>query len=130
MNFEHEFQLWLARAVGADIPGAVRAFSFNLFEPSGSADARFAIELVGTGEFDPSDSDWATEEVWEPRARHLLIPTHYSGETWQICLARLTQLVARTLQDETPTTLVLRSREAVAIGFVDGDLSVLWQRTP
>ena len=128
MSFEQEFGRWLRDAMSTEIPDPVQAFSFNLFEPAGKDDVKFGIELIGASRFDPIDSDWATEEVWEPNARQLMIPTSYSGDKWEACLTQLSNLLRATLRGTSITSERLRSRAAVAVGFIDGDLFTLWSR--
>ena len=108
------------------MPEHVLAFSFNLFEPALDAHAKFGIELIGAGKYDPDDADWATEEVWVPERRQLLIPTSLSGDDWEDCLARMSELLVATLRRKSTMSKTLRGRSAVAIGFVDGDLYTLW----
>ena len=74
MNFEREFENWLSTALQVPVPEEVKAFSFNLFEPAGEEEVKFGIELIGAGNYDPDDSDWACDEVWEPKQRRLFIP--------------------------------------------------------
>lgn len=62
-----------------------------------------------------------------PRQRQLDIPETFSSLGWEDCLARMEALVRTCL--ESPTLgPVLRQGDAVALGFVDGDLSIAWQR--
>ncbi len=129
LAFPAEFEAWLVCALADDVPAAVVAFSFHLFEPS-SNDAKFGVELIGAGEFDPTDSDWACEDVWEPFPRDLHIPLAFASSGWEACLRDVRQLVMNMLNSSTPTAAKLKASQAVAIGFVDGDLEVIWQKSP
>ncbi|WP_431113265.1 hypothetical protein [Variovorax paradoxus] len=126
-QYEGIFRGWVADSLAAAIPPAVRAFAFNILEYAETPSVEFAIEFVGTGSFDEDDADWACDEVWEPYSRRLEIPPSFSGLTWQECLDRMESLLAACL--ESPSLgPKLRQGVAVGIGFVDGDLTVAWQR--
>ncbi|WP_431113072.1 hypothetical protein [Variovorax paradoxus] len=125
--FEETFRTWVAASLAEAIPTVVKAFVFNLLEYGETPSGRFGIELVGTGIFDEDDSDWACYEVWEPSVRRLEIPLGFSGSSWEECLERVTSLLMTGLNspDLGPK---LKQGAAIGIGFVDGDLSVAWQR--
>jgi hypothetical protein len=127
MRFEDAFDIWLNAALDGAIPSAVSAFCFNLWQPSDAPGVTYAVELIGAGRFDEADPDWPCDEVWEAEPRWLVIPTEYSGVSWQECLGKVKTLVKARLAADTPASRKLTSVQAVAIGFVDGDLEVLWK---
>lgn len=126
MSFDDSFNAWLRQSLETVVPASVRAFSFNLYE-SGNDDAPFRVDLIGSPHFDVEDGDWACEEIWEATPRLLPIPATFSTNSWQTCLANVTALVLRALEDKTIGE-ILRTREGIAVGFVDGDLDLVWQR--
>lgn len=126
MSFPNEFESWLDRAIQSDIPASVRAFSFNLFEPAFIEGVKFGVEIIGASQFDESNPDWACDEIWEPNERRLNIPLSFSGETWEECLLNTQLLIQNVLTADSATARVLKSRDGIGVGFVDGDLSVLW----
>lgn len=128
MDFEEEFRTWLDQSFAKGVPDEVKAFSFNLFEPARSQDVKYEIELIGSSDFDENSSEWLFEEVWEPEQRHLEIPMSFSGDDQEDCLIAMKELVRDYLMQESDSAKALRSRLAVAIGFVDGDLELLWMR--
>jgi len=127
MNFEQEFEAWLSNNITCEIPEDVKAFSFNLFESCIEDDKKFGIELIGAGEFDSENEDWACDEIWEPKLRELDIPTSFSGESWEICQERLKSLITKVLASNTHCKNQLKSRKGIGIGFVDGNLEMIWQ---
>lgn len=126
MSFQEQFSAWLDNALRDGVPDSVKAFSFNLDEPASINDVKFGVELIGASEFDEDDPDWACEEVWEPVQRRLNIPLSFSGESWEACMAAVRSLIQATLDADGAAAQVLKSRQAVAVGFVDGDLQVIW----
>jgi hypothetical protein len=130
MSFPTQFKEWLSSALQLPVPSEVRAFSFNLCEPALIDGVRFGVELVGAGVFDPEDSDWACEEIWTAQPRTLNIPVEFSGSGWEECLERMKALLQSVLEEQSGISGVLKSRQAVALGFVDGDLDVIWSSQP
>ena len=126
MSFDDSFKTWLKESLNTEVPESVRAFAFNLYE-SGSDHSPFGVELIGSPDFDVDDNDWACEEVWVAAPGRLAIPASFSTNSWETCLANVKALVLRTLQDKTAGE-ILKTREGVAVGFVDGDLDLVWQR--
>ena len=127
MDFSEEFENWLASAFAVDVPDTVVAYSFNIFEID-SSDAKYGIELIGAGEFDADDMDWACDEAWVPNPRALCIPLAFANGEWEACLVSAKQLVQRSLGSASHASTKIKTAEAVAIGFVDGDLELIWQR--
>jgi hypothetical protein len=128
MTFPDQLANWLERTLTDEIPINVKAFSFNLYEPAFVDDTQFGIELIGANEFDLSNSDWACEETWEAKPRGLNIPIVFSGETWEECLEKITVLILEELSKDTFVSRVLKSRQGIGVGFVDGDINVIWER--
>lgn len=108
------------------IPKEVRAFSFNLYELD-SDDLPFGVQLIGSSIFDIEDEDWACEQVWDATPRILEIPVTFSMNSWETCLANMKRLVLAAMDQKTIGE-TLKTREGVAIGFVDGDLDLVWHK--
>ncbi|HXY35445.1 MAG TPA: hypothetical protein VEI07_14535, partial [Planctomycetaceae bacterium] len=81
---------------------------------------------IGAGRFDENDPDWACDEVWEPRVRGIPIPKKYSGQSWEPCLQKIKALLLHKLNTTSRSVDKLKSSKGVAVGFVDGDLEVIW----
>jgi hypothetical protein len=127
MNFQHGFTEWLSCTLRTPVPGAVRAFSFNLFEPAPVVGVKFGVELVGSAAFDSKNTDWACDEVWFAQPRSLNIPLSFSGNTWEGCLLKMKGLLQSVLEEQNEISKILKTRQAIALGFVDGDLEVVWR---
>lgn len=125
-SFEKTFEDWLEESLSADISENVRAFSFNLNEAAFVENCKFGIELIGAERFDADDEDWACDEIWEPLQRNIPIPLSYSGENWEECLSVMKNLVVKLLDSNKSFAQKLKSKEAVGIGFVDGNLENIW----
>lgn len=126
MVFDDDFKAWLTSSTSAGVPASVRAFSFNLYELQKDGSA-FGVELIGSSDFDTEGSDWACDEVWAATPRMLAIPVAFSSHSWEACLEAMKRMVIAAV-DENNTCKVLKTREGIAVGFVDGDLELVWQR--
>ena len=119
MTFEDQFRGWVASRTER-IPSEVRAICFNLAEPAFVEGVKFSIEIVGCDRFDLNDPDWPCDEIWWPDRSALHLPSSYSSEDWETCLARMIDLVRCIVATEQGSKLL--SLEGIGIGFVDGDL--------
>lgn len=120
-TFQSEFDTWLDSALSQSIPPSVVAFSFNLAEP-------WCVEIIGADRYSDDDPDWACEESFRPNLKQLSLPKSEVGETWQAVLESAKSLVAAYLDRPSAGSAILRRAEAVAVGFVDGDMHKVWPR--
>lgn len=126
MDFRSAFRGWLQSILSSPVPDEVQAFAFNLYEPAGVRGVRFGVELIGAERFDADDSEWVCDEVWEADPRGIDIPVDFSGPDWEPCLAKVRREIEAALETVGPVSATLKSRQAVAVGFVDGDLELVW----
>lgn len=133
MEFSDQFRQWLEQALADTPPAPVQAFAFNLLDygivaddDADGEDAMFGIELTGAASFDAADPDWACDEIWEPAVRVLDIPVAFSGSDWESCLRQVDALLRAALLQDDRLSRLLTSRHGIGLGFVDGDLTVLW----
>ena len=115
----NEFEAWLDGALSVELPEDIAAFNFNLYE---DGDNLWSIELIGASGFDAEDPDWACDEVFTNREE----PLSWSAETdWENVLETMTVYVEKYLE-EGKYADVLKSYDAVGIGFVDGDITIVY----
>jgi hypothetical protein len=72
-----ELETWLNEVMRMTIPDDVVAFCFNLYE---DVNKSWTLELIGASSFDPTDSDWACDEVFTTRDKPL---TWNDDKEWQ-----------------------------------------------
>jgi hypothetical protein len=113
-----DFEKWVDAALSVELPANIEAFCFNLYEKGNNV---YAVEIIGSPSFDETDEDWACDEVFNNRAYPLCWK---SDKSWEGVLEEMRGLVWRYLREGKYASL-LRSKQAVAIGFVDGDLELL-----
>lgn len=123
-NVEEEvrkkFFEWLDWALSSKNIDKAVAYHFNIYEDGESI---WSLELVGTSEFSATNSDWACAELFATRTHPFKI-TH--GGSWQEVLALFKKYVNSYLKTGTLRE-VLKSKAGVGIGFVDGDLELLYE---
>lgn len=119
---------WLEQALQAPLPEAVVGLSFNLSEGAAGDDAGFCIELVGTDRFDANDTDWPCDEIWAPPVREIELPFALTGQGWEACLAAVRAALLQALDTPCFGPRLTHQVAGIGLGFVDGDLGLLWQR--
>lgn len=114
---------WIDGVLSADIPAEVVAFCFNLYEES---DDSWSMELVGAGRFDPDDQDWACDEITDFDSRKDMFNWQAACE-WDEALESMTAVLKQYLE-EGKYADVLKSKSGVGVGFVDGDIELLYTK--
>lgn len=99
-----------------ELPSDIVALSFNLYEPYG-------IEMVGSTWFDEKDEDWACDEDFEPTQRSCPDFEISDNLKWEDVL----EIVVAILKDliEELSDLKIFKVEHIAVGFVDGNLTII-----
>jgi len=118
-----KFHAWLDETFAGSVPAGIVAFNVNLY------DSPFFAEVVGSTHFDPQAEDWACEEAWTPnRSNRFDFPEGTEGIPWEERLADIEALLRQWMGPGNPIAAKLLDADAFAVGFVDGDLTILHQR--
>ena len=112
---------WLAEVLVQPVPDAVEAFSFNLYD---DGDGEWSMELIGASRFAALDADWACDEIADFGTREEPLGWHEDAE-WADILEEAKAALGKYLEEGEYAAL-LKSRKATAVGFVDGELELLW----
>lgn len=112
---------WLDTVLMVELPSKVRAINFNLYEDTENT---WSIELVGTSEFDENDDDWACCEAFSTRENPFAI--EQEGD-WQTVEEIFEEWISDYLANGKLSDK-MKQYEAVGMGFVDGDLTILFKR--
>lgn len=116
-----QIEKWIDGVLSSDIPEEIEAFCFNLNEEDGDT---WSMELVGTESFDLEDEDWVCDEVTDFGSRDN--PFRWKEKAkWKKVLKEVTAVIKEYLE-KGKYCGVLKSRKGVGIGFVDGDLEILY----
>lgn len=112
------FQAWLRLVLPPTSVEGVVAYNFNIAETSDA----FVIEVVGSSHYDPTDADWACEEVWTSRPYEFRAPYSDVGRQWEPFLGQVCASVRDFLGKRPSGSAALLEAQAVTVGFVDGEL--------
>lgn len=116
-----DFEKWLNRIFEENIPIEGAAINFNLYEET---DNNWAIQLISAPYFDEEDPDWCCEEVFST-CEELFSWHQNSG--WEEIFKISCDLIRKYL-NEGKYSEVLKKYQAVAVGFVDGDLEIVYKQ--
>jgi len=117
-----EFSNWLDKYLSDDLPESIIAVNFNLYEGS---DPSYHVQFVGCDRFDEEDEDWCCYDVFTTGEDIFCVPRTNEIVQWEQGLAFITTIVEKYL-NEGRFAEKLKSCKAVGIGFVDGDLDILY----
>ena len=117
------FSSWADRVLEEHASTPVVAYNFNLYEH----DQEFAVQLVGTSVFDVSDDHWACHEIFSSGEELFSLPHTVVGDQWQSGLEAAKYLV-HTYLKQGKEAAFLKASLGVGVGFVDGDISLVYLR--
>ena len=126
------FDSWLDEILEKDLPDNIVAVSFNLYTEADDIYG-WAIEFVGTDRYDKDDEygGWACYEAYSDRDNMLYwkLPNHRMGadDMWQTILQDATERILNYLSNGRNASK-LKEYAAVGVGFVDGDLDVIYKK--
>lgn len=116
---ESSFYEWLEDAL-KKLPSDVDAINFNLYEDGNN---KWSVELVGTSTFDENSSDWACNEVYTTRDNPYVLT---KKSDWKAIENLFTTFLLNYLE-RGKYAYILKECRGIGIGFVDGDLSILYE---
>ena len=118
-----EFYSWTDRILLENTDTPVAAYNFNLYEHEHA----FMMQLIGANSFHRSDTDWACDEMFSSGEDLFALPHSLVGSDWREGLRCAKDLVRKYL-DNGKQAERLKMSHAVGIGFVDGDVELLYVR--
>ena len=119
-NEESSFYNWLENAL-KKLPSDVEAINFNLYEDNCD---KWSVELVGTSTFDENNSDWACSEIYTTRETPYVLR---KKSDWKAIENLFTTFLLNYLE-RGKYAHILKECRGIGIGFVDGDLSILYKK--
>ena len=118
------FSNWLNKTLEQKLPNGIIAFNFNLYE---GAKETYDIQLIGSNEFDEDDSDWVCTDYFTTGEDICYIPRTEDIKPWEKGLDYITSMVNKYL-DEGKNANILKGVSAIGIGFVDGDIDIIYRK--
>ena len=114
------FVKWLNQVLDNKFPENMVAINFNLYEDGNN---QWSVELIGTSRFDVEDDDWACDEVFSTRDN----PYVFSRiGKWNDILDEVSSWLSEYLHSES-AAFKMKVCQGIGIGFVDGDISILYR---
>ena len=118
---ENMFEIWLNDILKEKLSDNIVAINFNLYEDEND---KWSIELVGSSSFDENNDDWACDEVFTTRDNPYVVEMKSNWKNAQkIFIDKINDYL-----DKGKYAAKLKQSEAVAIGFVDGDLNIIYKK--
>ena len=117
---------WIDAEFSEPLPEGIVAFNFNLYD-GGDPDG-FEMELIGAPTFSEDDEDWATDDIFMSNPPRFLLPHALVGDVWEAGLECADALLVRYIASSNVGAVRLRQSQAVAVGFVDGNVQIVWRQ--
>lgn len=123
-ELQKAFNSWVHDAMPATSIEGLKAFCFNIFED----DTTFLVELIATATYDIEDElcDWACDEIWSSGDVMFILPHAEVGTAWEEVQETICIFVEDLIETECPASDFLQKSQAVAVGFIDGDIELVW----
>ena len=124
-----EFEKWLDDILeNSDIPENTAAFCFNLYEES-AEEHLYSIQPAAAGDYDPDDKEgnWACDELWSSEENVFTVDTSDEESTEKDHAFELFKEMCEEYLENGKYKNILLDSQAVAIGFVDGELSLVFK---
>lgn len=107
-----------------DMPADTKAFNFNLYDETGDV---YSVQLIASDRFDPADDEWACCEIWSSEEDIFYVDASdeedKSPETFQKFIS---EIISDYLENGK-YKYILTDSDGIGIGFVDGDLNIIFR---
>ncbi len=116
-----DFENWLNKVLDENFPIEGAAINFNIYE---EVDMNWSIQLIGASYFDEEDEDWCCEEKFTTGEN---LFSWQQDTCWEEILHISCDMIRKYLMVGKYSE-ELKKYEAVAAGFVDGDVEIIYKR--
>lgn len=116
-----EFLEWIDGLELENITENIKAYNFNLYESEDTYD----IQIIGSDEFDEENPDWACSEIYSSEENICYIENKGELNNWENAKKIFAGYVRKYLENGKYAE-ILRSAKAIGIGFVDGDIELVY----
>lgn len=117
----NDIEKWIDSIFENTIPNEVVGIAFNLYEDENN---QWSIEMIGSGSFDAEDPDWACDEVFDTRDNTL---SWVQDATWEGVLQEVIGKIQKYIEIGKYAGQ-MRAYSGVGVGFVDGDITIVYQK--
>ncbi len=117
------FSDWMDSILQKELPNGITAFNFNIYE---GANGTYDMQLIGSDEFDENDQDWACTDFYSSGEDICYIKRVKEIKQWEQGLSYISKFIKRYLTDGKNAD-ILKSVSAIGVGFVDGDIEIIYR---
>lgn len=115
-----EAEKYIDEALSQDLPEGTAAICFNIYEDD---EDLWSFEIVAARSFDMNSDEWPCDEAGDFGTRDE--PFEWGDEAdWEEIEEKMCSMVCTYLEEGTYADK-LKALDGVAVGFVDGDLSLV-----
>lgn len=125
MNIEADlvkFSNWIDSILAEDLPENIVAYNLNIYE---EANCTYGLQLIGADSFDIDDEDWVCTDYFTTGEDICYIERLPEIEEWELGLEYVRNMVKEYLSSGKKRDIMLSSK-AVGVGFVDGDVHLVY----
>lgn len=117
------FKEWLDNLLeNNDLPESTKAFNFNLYDEEGDV---YGVQLIASDRFDPDDDEWACYEVWSTEEDVFFVDASDEDDKSPEAFEKfITDIVSDYIRMGKYGDIL--GFVPVGIGFVDGDLNIIF----
>lgn len=116
------FSDWVSDVL-IDIPDETLAFVFNIYEE----DDAYLVDITGTASFNSEDESWTENINWDSGEELFIIPKEKFEGDWEEIHDSIAEALETLIELDGELADTLCDSDAVAVGFIDGDLEIIWQ---
>lgn len=121
-EFEYaRFTAWLDKILQNPLPENTKAINLNLYEEA--QPNAFGIQFVATSSFDLNNDDWACDEIFSSNENMYLFA---DSDGWEHALKEVEENLKAYLEREDSS--ILKKYDGLGLGFVDGDLIIVYRK--
>ena len=118
----NNFVSWLDEILNNTLPENTKAIIFNLYEEE--KPNTYGIQFVATKSFNLNDDDWACDEIFSS-GENMYFYTNKNN--WEDTLKEMESNI-KVYLDKGNYSSVLKKYEGIGLGFVDGDLIIVYNK--
>ena len=115
------FTTWLNKVLQSPLPENTKAINFNLYEEA--QPNTFGIQCVATSSFELNNDDWACDEIFSSNENMYFFA---NSNGWEHALKEVEENVKAYLEKEDSS--ILKKYDGIGLGFVDGDLIIVYRK--
>jgi len=116
-----DFSKWIDSQIKDGISDG-EGLCFNLYEEE--EENCWSVEMAVSEVYDPDDEDWACETIYNSED----IFVWDQNAEWDDVLEDMIQLVIKYLDEGKYSDMLKEKYKAIAVGFVDGDLELVYEQ--